>query len=67
MSASWKCGQFVNALELKSTIFRSDHASNELVLKGTLGKDKERLLQEINLAIEHPDEAQLRPEWIRPF
>ncbi len=59
--------QFVNALELKSTIFRSDHASNQLVLKGTLGKDKERLLQEINLAIEHPDEAQLRPEWIRPF
>ena len=59
--------QFVNALELKSTIFRSDHASNQLVLKGTLGKDKERLLQEIDLAIEHPDEAQLRPEWIRPF
>ena len=59
--------QFVNALELKSTIFRSDHASNQLVLKGTLDKDKERLLQEIDLAIEHPDEAQLRPEWIRPF
>ena len=59
--------QFVNALELKSTIFRSDHASNQLVLKGTLGKDKERLLQEIDLAIEHPDEAQLRPEWIRQF
>ena len=59
--------EFVNALELKSTIFRSDHASNQLVLKGTLGKDKERLLQEIDLAIEHPDEAQLRPEWIRPF
>ena len=59
--------QFVNALELKSPIFRSDHASNQLVLKGTLGKDKERLLQEIDLAIEHPDEAQLRPEWIRPF
>ena len=59
--------QFVNALELKSTIFRSDHASNQLVLKGTLGKDTERLLQEIDLAIEHPDEAQLRPEWIRPF
>lgn len=59
--------QFVGALELKSTIFRSDHASNQLVLKGTLGKDKERLLQEIDLAIEHPDEARLRPEWIRPF
>ncbi len=59
--------QFVGALELKSTIFRSDHASNQLVLKGTLGKDKDRLLREIDLAIENPDEAQLRPEWIRPF
>lgn len=59
--------QFVGALELKSTVFRSDHASNQLVLKGTLGKDKERLLKEIDLAIEHPEEARLRPEWIRPF
>ena len=45
----------------------ADLEANRQVLKGTLGKDKERLLQEIDLAIEHPDEAQLRPEWIRPF
>lgn len=59
--------QFVGALELKSTIFRSDHASNQLVLKGTLGKDKQRLLDLIDLAIERPEKAHLRPEWIRPF
>lgn len=59
--------QFIGALQLKSTIFRSDHASNQLVLRGTLDKDKERLLKEIDLAIEHPEEAHLRPEWIRPF
>ena len=59
--------RFMDALELKSTIFRSDHASNQLVLKGTLGKDKERLLQEVDLAIAHPEKAPLRAEWIRPF
>jgi radical SAM superfamily enzyme YgiQ (UPF0313 family) len=57
----------VGALELKSTIYRSDHASNQLVLKGVLGKDKTRLLAEINLAIDAPREAKLRPVWIRPF
>ena len=31
-------------LELENTIFRSDHASNYLVLKGALGRDKPRLL-----------------------
>ena len=59
--------QFVGALELKSTIFRSDHASNQLVLKGTLGKDKQDLLDRIDLAIERPEKAHLRAEWIRPF
>ena len=59
--------QFVGALELKSTIFRSDHASNQLVLRGTLGKDKARLLKEIDIAIETPERANLRAEWIRPF
>ena len=59
--------QFVGALELKSTIFRSDHASNQLVLRGTLGKDKARLLKEIDIAIKTPERANLRAEWIRPF
>lgn len=59
--------QLVGALELKSTIFRSDHASNQLVLRGVLGKDKQKLLAQIEQAIEHPDEADLRTEWIRPF
>jgi|GEM_PF-3622103 len=37
--------------ELEQTIFRSDHVSNRLVLKGTLGKDKARMLAEIEAAI----------------
>lgn len=39
--------------ELSQTIFRSDHVSNRLVLKGVLGKDKARLLNEIDNAIDY--------------
>jgi radical SAM superfamily enzyme YgiQ (UPF0313 family) len=39
-------------LNLNKTIFRSDHASNHLVLKGVLGRDKARIRGEIDLAIE---------------
>jgi radical SAM superfamily enzyme YgiQ (UPF0313 family) len=38
-------------LDLNKTIFRSDHASNHLVLKGILGRDKARIANEIDLAI----------------
>ncbi len=38
-------------LNLNKTIFRSDHASNQLVLKGILGRDKDRLVNEIKFAI----------------
>lgn len=55
------------ALDLKSTIYRSDHASNQLVLKGVLGRDKQKLLEQIDLAITAPQKARLRPVWIRPF
>lgn len=58
---------FVDALDLKQTIFRSDHASNQLVLRGILGRDKTSLLSQIDTAIADPDEADLRPVWIRPF
>ncbi|MCW8328797.1 radical SAM protein [Photobacterium sp. SDRW27] len=52
-------------LELEKTVFRSDHASNYLVLKGILGRDKGKLLQQVNLAINHPDVMPLRQEWQR--
>lgn len=56
---------FLSALELKRTVFRSDHASNWLVLKGTLGTDKERLLAQVQTAINDPSNANLRPAWAR--
>lgn len=52
-------------LELRDTVFRSDHASNYLVLKGTLGADKARLLAQVREAIERPQQARLRQEWQR--
>lgn len=57
--------RFIGALELKRTVFRSDHASNWLVLKGTLGADKERLLDTVRQAIATPQSAALRPAWAR--
>jgi len=44
---------FIDALHLDSTIFRSDHVSNHMVLKGVLGRDKNRLLGEIDQAIDY--------------
>ena len=56
---------FVSALELRRTVFRSDHVSNRLVLKGTLGAEKSRLLGEIHSAIATPESTSLRPPWQR--
>jgi radical SAM superfamily enzyme YgiQ (UPF0313 family) len=56
---------FLQALELKRTVFRSDHASNWLVLKGVLGAEKARLLQEVTQVIAQPEAARLRADWQR--
>lgn len=55
----------ISSLELEQTIFRSDHASNYLVLRGTLGKDKQKLLDIVNTAVATPDSLPLRQEWQR--
>lgn len=56
---------FLQQLELEKTIFRSDHASNYLVLKGVLGKDKDYMLSQLELAIHQPGVVPLREEWQR--
>ncbi len=55
-------GVFLKHTKLKQTIFRSDHASNYLVLKGVLSKDKELLLNKINVVLNNPEYANLRKE-----
>jgi radical SAM superfamily enzyme YgiQ (UPF0313 family) len=57
--------RLLRGLELMDTVFRSDHASNYLVLKGNLGADKARLLAQVRQAIERPQSAHLRQEWQR--
>ncbi len=57
--------RLLQGLELRDTVFRSDHASNYLVLKGNLGADKERLLAQVRQAIERPQSVGLRQEWQR--
>ncbi|KGJ98051.1 radical SAM protein [Thalassotalea sp. ND16A] len=50
-------------LQLNKTIFRSDHASNYLILKGVLGKDKQQLLTKVEMALNNA--IPLRQEWQR--
>jgi radical SAM superfamily enzyme YgiQ (UPF0313 family) len=58
---------FMQHLELEETIFRSDHASNNLILKGILGKDKQRFLDQIQTAIDFPENASLRSNFLKGF
>ena len=51
---------FIDATELDKTIFRSDHISNHLILKGVLGKDKNTMLAQIRQASEY---YQQHPEY----
>ncbi len=56
---------FLENLELDQTVFRSDHASNFLILKGILNRDKDKFLQRLDSALDNPDSAGLRPEFLR--
>jgi len=57
--------QFIAGLDLAKTVFRSDHASNYLPLKGELGTDKEALLAQLDSVIHRPGSIPLRQEWQR--
>ncbi len=56
---------FLKNLNLENSIFRSDHASNYLVLKGILNRDKETLLKNIRNVLNNPESARFRQEWER--
>lgn len=58
---------FIQNLELQASVFRSDHASNYLVLKGILNRDKPTILANLANAIDGPEHARLRQEWQRGF
>ncbi len=56
---------FISETKLENVIFRSDHASNYLSLKGILSRDKEKMLRQLDNAINNPEGARLREEWER--
>ena len=55
---------FIGATDLQKTIFRSDHVSNHLILKGVLGRDKSKMMSQIQQASEY---LEAHPETERSF
>ncbi len=53
---------FLERVDVKATVFRSNHASNYVPLDGRLPKDKERLVTELTEAIKH---HRFKPEYLR--
>ena len=56
--------QLVSELDTHNTIFRTNHASNYLPLKGVLRQDRDTLLATIDTALSDPDKY-LKPEFLR--
>jgi radical SAM superfamily enzyme YgiQ (UPF0313 family) len=56
-------GRLVEGMEVRETVFRSNHASNYLPIGGVLSRDREELLRVIERAKHDP--RLLRPEWSR--
>ena len=56
---------FVADLELRGSVFRSNHASNYLALSGTLPKDKQTLIDSLDDVLAHPENAPFVPDWLR--
>ena len=55
--------EFIKNLELKNSVFRSNHASNYVALKGTMNQDKGRLVKEIKRYLE--DHSLIDPDQYR--
>jgi radical SAM superfamily enzyme YgiQ (UPF0313 family) len=53
---------FLEQVEVKATVFRSNHASNYVPLEGRLPKDKERMVAELTEAIRN---HRFKPEYLR--
>ena len=54
--------KIVIELKLKNTIFRANHASNYAPIRGTLPKDKEEILSQIDNVLKSKN---YRPEFLR--
>lgn len=57
--------EFVAALELTGSVFRSNHASNYLTVAGTLPKDKAAIVAALERVLAQPSRARFKPDWLR--
>ena len=55
----------IENLHLTNCVFRTNHASNYLPIKGTLNRDKLELLRVLKSVIESDDSSKLRPGYMR--
>ncbi len=60
-----ECRVLIENLECDGVEFRSNHASNWVALKGHLQKDKETLLNQIDIALSDPSSSLIRPDFLR--
>jgi len=56
--------EFAQQYDGDEAIFRSNHASNYLPIRGNIPRDKESIIQLLDEALANPDEF-IRPEWSR--
>ncbi|MEA2096125.1 MAG: radical SAM protein, partial [Candidatus Cloacimonadota bacterium] len=49
--------------DVRNCVFRSNHASNYLPIKGRLSRDRDKILETIDQGLEHPENV--RPEFMR--
>ena len=58
-----KTREMLEHMDCPGCIFRSNHASNYISLRGTLNKDKEKLIKQLDQAVS--GSAHLKSEWMR--
>ena len=55
----------VENLDLSNCVFRTNHASNYLPIRGVLNTDKERIIEILTETINNEDSSNLRPGYLR--
>jgi radical SAM superfamily enzyme YgiQ (UPF0313 family) len=55
----------IEHLYLTSCVFRTNHASNYLPIRGTMNRDKDELLQILDNTLSNDDTSRLRPGYLR--
>ncbi|MGY5872795.1 MAG: radical SAM protein [Candidatus Thorarchaeota archaeon] len=55
----------IEGLELSNCVFRTNHASNYLPIRGILNNDKETILQLLSETIDNEDTSNFRPGYLR--